>query len=94
MAMGADYSFELIFNETCAPQFNGHNNSFLASVYDQVPTIFFRFLLEAERNCEFSYCFLMIYQVGNTYTLNTQIFKDSLLHYHYEFEDSHYEIQD
>ena len=32
MAMGADYSFELIFNETCAPQFNGHNNSFLASV--------------------------------------------------------------
>ena len=36
----------------------------------------------------------MIYQVGNTYTLNTQIFKDSLLHYHYEFEDSHYEIQD
>ena len=40
MAMGADYSSELIFNETCAPQFNGHNNSFLASVYDQVPTIF------------------------------------------------------
>ena len=32
MAMGADYSFELIFNETCAHQFNGHNNSFLASV--------------------------------------------------------------
>ena len=32
MAMGADYSFKLIFNETCAPQFNGHNNSFLASV--------------------------------------------------------------
>ena len=32
MAMGADYSFELIFNETCAPQFNAHNNSFLASV--------------------------------------------------------------
>jgi hypothetical protein len=32
MAMGADYSFELIFNETCAPQFNGHNNSFIASV--------------------------------------------------------------
>jgi hypothetical protein len=31
MAMGANYSFELIFNETCAPQFNGHNNSFLAS---------------------------------------------------------------
>ena len=30
--LGADYSFELIFNETCAPQFNGHNNSFLASV--------------------------------------------------------------
>ena len=33
MAMGADYAFELIFNETCAPQFDGHNNSFLASVY-------------------------------------------------------------
>ena len=32
MAMGADYSFELIFSETCAPQFNGHNNSFLARV--------------------------------------------------------------
>ena len=29
---GSKYSFELIFNETCAPQFNGHNNSFLASV--------------------------------------------------------------
>ena len=28
MAMGVDYSFELIFNETCAPHFNGHNNSF------------------------------------------------------------------
>ena len=24
MAMGANYSFELIFNEPCAPQFNGH----------------------------------------------------------------------
>ena len=32
MALGANYSFELIFDETCAPQFNGHNNSFLASV--------------------------------------------------------------
>ena len=31
MAMGADYSLELIFNETCAPQFNGHNNSFPSS---------------------------------------------------------------
>ena len=31
-AMGADYLFELIFNENCDPQFNGHNNSFLASV--------------------------------------------------------------
>ena len=28
MAMGADYAFELIFNETCAPQFNGHNKLF------------------------------------------------------------------
>ena len=33
MAMGADYSLQLIFNETCGPQFNGLNNSFLASVY-------------------------------------------------------------
>ena len=32
MPWGADYSFELIFNETCAPQFIGHNNYFLASV--------------------------------------------------------------
>ena len=32
MAMGADYSFELIFNETCAPQFKWHNKSFLGSV--------------------------------------------------------------
>ena len=30
--MGADYPFEVIFNENCAPQFNGHNKSFLASV--------------------------------------------------------------
>ena len=36
MAVGADYSFELIFNETCAPQFNGYNNSFLASVNNPV----------------------------------------------------------
>ena len=32
MAMGADYSFELISIETYAPQFNGHNKSFLGSV--------------------------------------------------------------
>ena len=32
MAKGADYSSELIFNETRAPQFNGRNKSFLASV--------------------------------------------------------------
>ena len=32
MAMGANYAFELIFNETYAPQFNGHNKFFLASV--------------------------------------------------------------
>ena len=37
MAMGADYAFELVFNETCAPQFNGHNNSFLASVGSYLP---------------------------------------------------------
>ena len=36
MAMGADYSFELIFNKTCAPQFNGHNNFFLASVTENL----------------------------------------------------------
>ena len=32
MAMGADYSFELIFIETYAPQFIGHNELFLGSV--------------------------------------------------------------
>ena len=32
MTIGADYSFELIFNETCSPQFNGNNKLFLASV--------------------------------------------------------------
>ena len=32
MAMGADYSFELISIETYAPQFIGHNNFFLGSV--------------------------------------------------------------
>ena len=30
--MGADYSFELIFIETYAPQFIGHNKIFLGSV--------------------------------------------------------------
>ena len=35
MAKGADYSFELIFNETCAPQFNGLNKFFLFSVYSR-----------------------------------------------------------
>ena len=33
MAMGADYSFELISTETYAPQFIGHNKFFLESVY-------------------------------------------------------------
>ena len=32
MAMGADYSFELISIETYAPQFIGHNKFFLGSV--------------------------------------------------------------
>ena len=32
IAMGADYSFELISIETYAPQFNGHNIFFLGSV--------------------------------------------------------------
>ena len=32
MAMGADYSFELIFIETYAPQFIGYNELFLESV--------------------------------------------------------------
>ena len=31
--MGADYSIELISIETYAPQFIGHNNIFLGSVY-------------------------------------------------------------
>ena len=33
VAMGADYSFELNFIETYAPQFLGHNDLFLGSVY-------------------------------------------------------------
>ena len=33
IAMGADYSFELNSIETYAPQFFGHNNLFLGSVY-------------------------------------------------------------
>ena len=32
MAMGADYSFELISIETYAPQFIGYNKLFLGSV--------------------------------------------------------------
>ena len=32
MAMGADYSFELISIQTYAPQFIGHNKLFLGSV--------------------------------------------------------------
>ena len=32
MAIGANYSFELIFIETYAPQFIGHNKFFLGSV--------------------------------------------------------------
>ena len=32
LAMGADYSFELISIETYAPQFIGHNKLFLGSV--------------------------------------------------------------
>ena len=36
MTMGADYSFELIFIETYAPQFIGHNKIFLGSVPEQL----------------------------------------------------------
>ena len=32
MAMGADYTFELISIKTCAPQFKWLNKSFLGSV--------------------------------------------------------------
>ena len=35
IAMGADYSFELISIETYAPQFIGHNKIFLGSVNNQ-----------------------------------------------------------
>ena len=34
MAMGADYSFELISIEIYAPQFIGHNKLFLGSVQE------------------------------------------------------------
>ena len=33
MSMGTDYSFELIFIKTYAPQFIGHNKFFLGSVF-------------------------------------------------------------
>ena len=33
MTIGADFSFELISMETYMPQFNGHNKSFLCSVW-------------------------------------------------------------
>ena len=36
MAMGANYSFELMSIETYAPQFNGHNKLFLGSMYRHV----------------------------------------------------------
>ena len=35
IAMGADYSFELISIETYAPQFIGHNKFFLSSVIER-----------------------------------------------------------
>ena len=35
--MGADYSFELIYIETYAPQFIGHDKFFLGSVIGQKP---------------------------------------------------------
>ena len=35
IAMGADYSIELISIETYVPQFIGHNNIFLGRVYPQ-----------------------------------------------------------
>ena len=50
MAMGADYSLELIFSEPCAPQFNWPNKFFLASVSSKhekrcqmLETLFFLF---------------------------------------------------
>ena len=36
MTMDADYTFELNFIKTCAPQFKWLNKSFLDSVYSQV----------------------------------------------------------
>ena len=39
IALGADYSFELISIETYALQFNGHNKIFLGSVICEI-TIF------------------------------------------------------
>ena len=39
MAMDADYTFELIFNETWAPQFQWLNKSFLGSVSKQASTV-------------------------------------------------------
>ena len=39
IAMGADYSFQLISIETYAPQYNGHNKLFLGSVNENIPKI-------------------------------------------------------
>ena len=36
MAMGADYTFELISIKTYAPQFKWHNKSFLGSVSNEL----------------------------------------------------------
>ena len=45
MAMGANFSFELTFNETCAPKFNGHNKLFLASVIEEAELVVLLFIL-------------------------------------------------
>ena len=41
IALGVDYSIELIFIETYAPQFIGHNKIFLGSVGGLLTTFFF-----------------------------------------------------
>ena len=47
IAMGADYSFELISIETYAPQFIGHNKIFLDSVTSSGPEQVINYLNES-----------------------------------------------
>ena len=78
MDMCADYSIELIFNDTCAPKFNGHNNSFLASVF-----IFHK----KEINQPKSYFILLLFLVFTQYSI-VNMANDTLISEIFEYEDN------